>query len=131
MSARRLSAREIDHVAEQAADRRPQHVQDAEGASHGRQNQRSEMMTVSARPHRECRRHFLAHGRAVDRPADLDLELERARRIAAGDRDRGSRTVMLATYGYCPGSVTSPRMKNGPIGLDLDRDVRLADVALP
>jgi hypothetical protein len=49
MSARRLSAREIDHMAEQAADRSPQHVQNPQGLApgHGSQNQRSEMMTVS------------------------------------------------------------------------------------
>ena len=32
--ARRLAAREIEHVAEQAADRRPQDVEDLEGAIH-------------------------------------------------------------------------------------------------
>ena len=62
-------------------------------------------------------------------PADLDLVLEGARRVAAGDRDRGL-DRHVGDVGILAGQGDFAEDEERPVSLDLDGDMRLADIAL-
>src|SRR5215213_1686433 len=113
VSARGLTACDIEDVAEDAADRSPGDVHDPESfrIGHG-QNQRSETATVSPGRIGDRSGSVLRVGTPWIFRVMVTLSFA-ARGVKPPAMAMAFSTVMFGTYGYWPGNVTSPSTKNG------------------